>query len=102
MSLISDAWASLPLFCVPNGNRERFLDVYFHMQCYSYSVTVLEALESEAIEVELESEEVGDYGTYVARAMLSTRPDLKYKGMCVVMYDTQGQAITIVPIDPLH
>jgi hypothetical protein len=80
----------------------RAISVYFHMQCYSYSVTDLEAFESEAIEVELESEEVGAYGACVARAMLSTKPDLKYKGMCVVMYDTQGQPITIVPIDPLH
>ena len=34
----------------------------------------------------------------IARAMLSTRPDLKYKGMCVVMYDTSGYPITIVPM----
>ena len=72
------------------------------MQSYSYSLTDLDAFESEAIEVELESEEVVDYGAGVARAMLRTRPDLKYKGTCVVMYDTDGIPISIVPVDTIQ
>ena len=72
------------------------------MQSYSYSVTDLDEYESEAIEVELESEEVVEYGASVARGMLSTRPDLKHKGMCIVMYDTAGIAISIVPVDTIQ
>ena len=72
------------------------------MQSYSYSVTDLEAFESEAIEVELDSEDVVAYGTNVARQMLDVRPDLRFKGMCIVMYDRRGFPLSIVPLDPLQ
>ena len=72
------------------------------MQSYSYSVTDLDKYESDPIEVELESDEVLDYGAQVAEAMLTIMPDLKFKGMCVIMYDRRGFPLSIVPLDSLQ
>lgn len=72
------------------------------MQGYSYSISDLDAYESEAIQVDLDAQEVLDYGSRVARQVLTTMPHLKHKGLCVVMYDTDGIPISILPIDPIQ
>lgn len=72
------------------------------MQSYSYSVTDLDEFESETVEVDLDSDSILDFGTRVVQEMLITMPDLMHKGMCVVMYDTHGKAVSIFPIDRLQ
>jgi hypothetical protein len=72
------------------------------MQSYSYSVTDLDAFESEMVEVDLDSDSVLDFGSRVVQEMLSTMPDLMHKGMCVVMYDARGNTVSIFPLDRLQ
>ena len=38
----------------------------------------------------------------MAREMVEQRSDLISKGMCVTVYDGEGEPISIVPIDPVH
>lgn len=73
------------------------------MKIFSYIVTDLTEFESEPIEVELASDaEAVSYGTRMAREMLAQMPDLSDRGMCVTVYDGQGEQISIVPIDPVN
>jgi hypothetical protein len=72
------------------------------MPAYSYSLTDLDQYETEAIEIALPSEEIFDFGATLAREVATSMPDLKYKGMCVVLYDHRGSALSIVPIGTLH
>lgn len=71
-------------------------------QTYSYSFTDLDQFETEAIEVDLANNEVPDFGARVAEAVAEQLPDLRFLGMCVVLYDPKGKAISIAPIDTLH
>jgi hypothetical protein len=73
------------------------------MRPYSFSVTDLDDFESNAIEINLDSEDaVLDMGMLIAREMADKVPDLKYKGMCVVLYDRQGEPLSIFPLDPIQ
>jgi hypothetical protein len=38
----------------------------------------------------------------IAREMLDAVPDLSNKGMCVGIYNNEGEAISYVPLDALH
>jgi len=69
---------------------------------YTYSFSDLDQFETEAIEIELASNEVPDFGARVAEAVAEQVPDLRYLGMCVVLYDPQGNPIQIAPLDTLH
>lgn len=73
------------------------------MQTFTFILTDLTEFESEPIKMELETdEEAVIYGTRVAREMVEQRSDLISKGMCVTVYDGEGEPISIVPIDPVH
>jgi hypothetical protein len=72
------------------------------MHSYSCSVTDLDTFESETVEVDMDSDNILDFGPRVAQEMRVIMPDLMHKGMCVVMYDARGDAVSIFPLDPLQ
>jgi hypothetical protein len=74
------------------------------MQTYSYSVTDLDKYESEMIEVEasLVEADLSTFGRSLAREIVVATPDLKNKGLCLVLYDGEGEVISIAPIGSLN
>ena len=73
------------------------------MQTFTFIVTDLTEFESEPIKAELESdEEAVMYGSRLAREMLEQMPDMAGRGMCVTVYDGEGEPMSIVPLDPVN
>ena len=72
------------------------------MQLFRYSITDLTTYASEPMEIALEREEALEFGLRMAREVLIAMPNLGQKGMCVAVYDKQGESFSIVPLDPLQ
>jgi hypothetical protein len=69
---------------------------------YTYQVTDLTDYDSEELEVILESGRAREFAVLVARQLVSDRPDLTHKGMCIAVYDEQGYPAVIVPLDQIQ
>jgi hypothetical protein len=72
------------------------------MKCFSYNLTDLTTFESPCTEVWLEREALPAFATGFAREILDVVPDLSNKGLCVGIYDQDGEAVSFVPLDTLH
>ena len=67
------------------------------MQTFTFILTDLIDFESEPIKIELESkEEAGTYVVNVASEMLRQMPDLRSRGMCILIRDDSGKTVSIV------
>lgn len=72
------------------------------MQLFTFSITDLTTFESVPHEEWVETEDLLDAGKRFARAMLAANPDFHHRGMCVAIYDEAGQAVSVMPLDPLQ
>ena len=72
------------------------------MQMCTYSVTDLTDYESATFEIALDWQDAPAFGARIARELLSALPHLSRKGMCIAVYDSEGDPITIVPLDPIQ
>jgi hypothetical protein len=72
------------------------------MKCFTYNFTDLTSFESPCTEIWIDWVDLPAFASRVARQMLDAVPDLTNKGMCVGIYDQQGDAISYVPLDTLH
>ncbi len=62
----------------------------------------LTTFESPCTEVWIDSVDVATFATRVAREMLDAVPGLTNKGMCVGIYNQQGEAISYLPLGTIH
>jgi hypothetical protein len=72
------------------------------MQLFSYNFTDLVSFESPPQEIWLEQVDLWDFGKRAAREMLEAVPDLYLKGLCVGIYDQEGDPISYVPFDTIQ
>ncbi len=72
------------------------------MQLYTYNFTDLTTFDSPSEEVWIEKEDLSGFAYRVAREILAAVPDLANKGMCIAIYDEEGEVISYVPLDTLH
>jgi hypothetical protein len=72
------------------------------MKCFTYNFTDLTSFESPTTEIWIDWADLPSFATRIAREMLDAVPDLTNKGMCVGIYDQQGDAVSFVPLDTLH
>ena len=72
------------------------------MKCFTYNFTDLTSFESPSTEIWIDWADLPTFASRVAREMLVAAPDLTNKGMCVGIYDQQGDAVSLVPLDTLH
>jgi hypothetical protein len=68
----------------------------------TYSVTDLTSYESPPFEVALETDEAARFASSMARELLAAMPHLSLQGMCVAAYDSNGDPVSIIPLDPVH
>ena len=64
--------------------------------------TDLTSYESPCTEIWIEQSDLPTFASRIAREMLDAVPDLTNKGMCVGIYDEEGEAISYVPLDALR
>jgi hypothetical protein len=67
----------------------------------SYNFTDLMTFESPCTDVWMDRPTCPG-SSRIAREILNAVPDLSNKGMCVGIYNNQGEAISYVPLDALH
>jgi hypothetical protein len=73
------------------------------MQTFTYSITDLTSYKSETLEVALERKEQAlAFLAHLARELPNRMPDLNRRGLCVAVYDGEGDPISIVPLDPIQ
>jgi hypothetical protein len=73
------------------------------MQTFTYSVIDLGGYKSQTLEVSLEKKEQAlGFLYHLASEVLIRMPHLSRKGMCVAVYDSLGDPIRIVPLDPVQ
>jgi len=72
------------------------------MQLFTVTITDLATFDSPPCQEWLETEGVPKYMQRLARAVRREMPDLLHRGMCVAMYDSGGNAISIVPLDKVQ
>jgi hypothetical protein len=68
---------------------------------YTYNITDLTDFDSEPIEIVLEGEP-REFAALLANKVLSNRPDLSCLGVCIAVYDEQGDPAAIVPLDKVQ
>lgn len=69
---------------------------------FIYSITDLTTYESDALAIDLNEREARLFGVRMAQALLTAMPDLTGLGICIAVYDDEGQPISIVPLDPMQ
>jgi hypothetical protein len=72
------------------------------MQCFLYNLTDLMTFDSPCTDVWMDRADLPEFASRIAREMSDAVPDLSNKGMCVGIYNNQGEAISYVPLDALH
>ena len=69
------------------------------VQIFTFILTHLIDFEAEPIKIELVSEEeAGTYGAKVASEMLRQMPDLRSRGICILIRNHSGKTVSIVPL----
>jgi predicted neutral ceramidase superfamily lipid hydrolase len=69
---------------------------------FNYIITDFTTFESDAVALEVEEHDVRVYGVRLAKDVLKAMPELTNMGVCVVVYDTDEQPVSIVPFDPIQ
>ena len=72
------------------------------MQQYSFSVTDLTDFDSSAGSFQLTDDEAIEFGKEYAARLLDEQPEIRHQGLCIVAFDSAGQARFIQPIDTVH
>jgi|1185.fasta_scaffold1526054_1 hypothetical protein len=72
------------------------------MQLFTYNVTDLTSYASPSGEVFLEPYEVAPFVATVTQDLLTAMPDLNMKGMCLAIYDAQGEPVLFAPLDTIQ
>ena len=72
------------------------------MQLFTYNFTNFIDFSSPSMEMWLAPHELYQFASVVAREMLSAVPGLVHKGMCVAIYDVDGAAVSMAPLDTVH
>jgi hypothetical protein len=72
------------------------------MECFTYNFTDLISFETSGEEVWINRADVPAFGNQVACQLREAVPDLSNKGMCVGIYDQDGEAVSYVPLDTMH
>jgi hypothetical protein len=72
------------------------------MQLFIYHVTDLATFDSPPTEVWMDEKDISTFAADIARQMRESLPALVNKGICVAIYDDEGEAIKYLPLDPLH
>lgn len=72
------------------------------MELYTYNFTDLCSWDSPCLEMMLAPHELTEFGQTIADHMLASNPDLLHKGLCVAIYDHEGHAVSISPLDTVH
>jgi hypothetical protein len=83
------------------GTR-RLLERSRAMQCFTYNLTNLSTFKSPCTEVWIDMDELPKFASRIAREILDAVPYLTNKGMCVGIYNQDGDAISYVPLDRLQ
>lgn len=68
----------------------------------TYSISNLTEFESDLAPIILDREEVQEFASVLAQEILAEMPELSCKGMCIVVYDEDGNAIAHAPLAALH
>ncbi len=72
------------------------------MQLFTFSITDLATFESLAYEEWLDKEDLPEFGSRFAQAMLAANPSLFHRGICIAVYDEAGIAVSVVPLDSVQ
>jgi hypothetical protein len=72
------------------------------MPLFTYQLTDLTTFDSPPKQVWAEEGDLPVLATRLVREMLEVVPDLTNKGVCVTIFDQDGQAIKYVPLDTLQ
>jgi len=72
------------------------------MRHLTFHVTDFNSQSTSLKEVLLEDDEVGGFTRKVAEDLPLNVPEIKHKGACVILYDEDGNRLSITPIDPLQ
>ena len=72
------------------------------MQLFTYNFTNFVDFSSPSMEMWLTPSELSQFAKVIAREMLFAEPDLIHKGMCVVIHDGAGAAVSLAPLDTVH
>jgi|tagenome__1003787_1003787.scaffolds.fasta_scaffold20812436_2 hypothetical protein len=69
----------------------------------TYSLSNLTEFESDCGEIILDREGAAhEFASFLAREILAEMPELSCKGMCIIVYDENGDAIAHAPLDALQ
>jgi hypothetical protein len=72
------------------------------MQLFTYNFTNFSDFSSPSLETWLAPHELYQFAKVVAQEMLFAQPDLVHKGMCVAIYNGEGAAVSLAPLDTVH
>ena len=72
------------------------------MQLFTYNFTNFIDFNSPSMEMWLAPHELRQFASVIAQEMLFAVPDLIHKGMCVAIYDGDGAAVSMAPLDTVH
>jgi hypothetical protein len=73
------------------------------MQTFTYVLTDLTEFRSDPITLDVETdEEAVSCGARIAREMLAQMPHILSLGLCVAVFDADGEQISVVPVDPVN
>ncbi|WP_275172663.1 hypothetical protein [Bradyrhizobium sp. CSS354] len=68
----------------------------------TYSISNLTEFESDLAPIILDRDEAQEFASVLAQEILAEMPELSCKGMCIVVYDEDGNAIAHAPLAALH
>jgi hypothetical protein len=68
----------------------------------TYSISNLTEFESDLAQIILDREEAQEFASVLAQEILAEMPELSGKGMCLVVYDDDGNAIAHAPLARLQ
>ena len=72
------------------------------MQLFTYNFTNFLDYSSPSMEMWLAPHELSQFASVIAQDMISAVPSLVHKGMCVAVYDGDGVAVSMAPLDAVH
>ncbi|OSJ14392.1 hypothetical protein BST63_16895 [Bradyrhizobium canariense] len=64
----------------------------------TYSISDLTEFESDLAPIILDRDEAQEFASVLAQEILAEMPELICKGMCIVVYDEDGNAIAHAPL----
>jgi hypothetical protein len=73
-----------------------------NMDRCTYSVTDLTSYESSPFEIALDTDRAAQFAARMARELLVAMPYLRLQGLCIAVYNANGDPISIIPLDPVQ